>query len=184
MYFSKSLFSFCSQIVSGLRHCHQHLIVHGDVKPANVIVSPLGICKLGDFGHSIDLRKLDETKSTHPPVDIVGTAAYAAPEVLRGSCPTPSSDMYSFGILLWQVETREIPFAGEHPHVIIYKASFALMRIYIRDRPESDTTDYHLIEFRAKIPGLVVNMHVKTQPVCQVVPWWKAPKNPFLAVDL
>lgn len=132
MNFSKSLFSFCSQIASGLRHCHQHLIVHGDVKPANVIVSPLGICKLGDFGHSIDLGKLDTDTPTHPLVDIVGTAAYAAPEVLRGSCPTPSSDMYSFGILLWQVETREIPFSGEHPHVIIYKASFGFMRIHTR----------------------------------------------------
>lgn len=86
------------------------------MKPANVIVSPHGICKLGDFGHSIL-----ETSEDLPTEDVVGTVAYAAPEVLRGSRPTPEADMYSYGICLWQVETKELPFAGEHPHVIIYK---------------------------------------------------------------
>lgn len=116
--------SFCAQIASGLRHCHQNLIVHGDVKPANVMVSPMGICKLGDFGNSIKLD-VNATGSQHtrPAEDIVGTAAYAAPEIIRGLCSTPSSDMYSFGILLWQMETREMPFAGEHPHVIMYKVT-------------------------------------------------------------
>ncbi|KAG8196615.1 hypothetical protein JTE90_014172 [Oedothorax gibbosus] len=110
--------SFCLQILSGLRFCHQHNIVHADVKPANVIVSPHGICKLGDFGHSI-LATSDDV----PLEDVVGTVAYAAPEVLRGARPTPEADVYSYGICLWQVESRELPFAGEHPHVIIYKVA-------------------------------------------------------------
>lgn len=122
--FLKSSFSssFCLQILSGLRHCHQHSIVHADVKPANVIVSPHGICKLGDFGHSIVHPESANEGDSHAE-DVVGTVAYAAPEVLRGARPTPSSDMYSYGILLWQVESRELPFSGEHPHVIIYKVS-------------------------------------------------------------
>ncbi|GFS52322.1 hypothetical protein TNIN_375661 [Trichonephila inaurata madagascariensis] len=114
--------SFCIQILSGLRHCHQQRIVHADVKPANVIVSPHGICKLGDFGHSFNLDSMTTEPNTHPVEDIVGTAAYAAPEVLRGSRPTPFSDIYSFGVLLWQVQSRELPFAGEHPHVAHYGA--------------------------------------------------------------
>ncbi|GFS87808.1 hypothetical protein NPIL_595451 [Nephila pilipes] len=114
--------SFCTQILSGLRHCHQHRIVHADVKPANVIVSPHGICKLGDFGHSFNLDSIT-SENAIPTDDIVGTAAYSAPEVLRGSRPTPFSDIYSFGVLLWQVQSRELPFAGEHPHVIIYKVA-------------------------------------------------------------
>lgn len=115
--------SFCAQILSGLRHCHQHRIVHADVKPANVIVSPHGICKLGDFGHSFNLDSITSEANDLPAEDIVGTAAYAAPEVLRGSRPTPFSDIYSFGVLLWQVQSREVPFSGEHPHVIIYKVA-------------------------------------------------------------
>lgn len=114
--------SFCIQIASGLRHCHQRRIVHGDVKPANVIVSPYGKCKLGDFGHSINLDSINKSEVVLQH-DIVGTAAYAAPEVLRGALPNLPSDIYSFGILLWQVQTRELPFAGEHPHVIIYKVA-------------------------------------------------------------
>lgn len=113
--------SFCIQIVTGLCHCHCNHIVHGDVKPANVIVSPQGVCKLGDFGHSSRTREEETDFYNRPSKDIVGTAAYAAPEVLRGSCPGQSSDVYSFGVLLWQVHTREIPFSGEHPHVVIYK---------------------------------------------------------------
>lgn len=83
----------------------------------------MGICKLGDFGFSL---RMDDQQDNLPcqTKDLVGTAAYAAPEVLRGCRPSPASDVYSFGILLWQVQTREVPFAGEHPHVIIYKVSF------------------------------------------------------------
>ncbi|GIY07879.1 hypothetical protein CEXT_307101 [Caerostris extrusa] len=115
--------SFCMQVLSGLRHCHRQRIVHADVKPANVIVSPHGVCKLGDFGHSFCLESMASKTPALTPEDVVGTAAYAAPEVLRGAWPTYSSDVYSFGILLWQVQSREIPFAGEHPHVIIYKVA-------------------------------------------------------------
>ncbi|KFM65994.1 Serine/threonine-protein kinase-transforming protein, partial [Stegodyphus mimosarum] len=118
--------SFCSQIISGLQHCHTHGIVHGDIKPANVIVSPYGICKLGDFGHSI--RHAVEIKPLSQDDEFIGTAAYAAPEVLKGNAPTPLSDIYSFGILLWQVQTREVPFGGEHPHVIIYKVVHYTLR--------------------------------------------------------
>lgn len=87
----------------------------------------MGICKLGDFGHSIkcDARPTDNWLP-HAHDDVVGTVVYAAPEVLKGSFPTPQSDVYSFGILLWQVETRSLPFAGEHPHVVIYKVKCRL----------------------------------------------------------
>ncbi|XP_015915162.1 serine/threonine-protein kinase mos [Parasteatoda tepidariorum] len=114
--------SFTIQIALGLRHCHQRRIVHGDVKPANVIVSPFGVCKLGDFGHSFKLDSFVNNLWMQNE-DVIGTAFYAAPEVLRGASPTLFSDIYSFGILLWQVHTRELPFAGEHPHVIIYKVA-------------------------------------------------------------
>ncbi|KAF8795384.1 serine/threonine-protein kinase mos-like [Argiope bruennichi] len=115
--------SFCIQVLSGLRYCHRNRIVHADVKPANVIVSPHGVCKLGDFGHSFNMDAATQDSRVFPPHDIVGTAAYAAPEVLRGSRPTTFSDIYSFGVLLWQVYSREIPFGGEHPHIVIYKVA-------------------------------------------------------------
>ncbi|XP_054714760.1 serine/threonine-protein kinase mos-like [Uloborus diversus] len=146
--------SFCIQIASGLNHCHKSHIVHGDVKPANVIINPYGICKLGDFGHSLYLKSSEDSIGAAD--DIVGTAAYAAPEVLRGKRPSVRSDVFSFGILLWQVQSREIPFAGLHPHIVIYKV------VHYCERPSFGNTS-----------SKALNLYAETAKLC----WSENPEN-------
>ena len=52
---------------------------------------------------------------------LVGTPGYRAPEFLRGQHPTSHCDVYSLGILLWQLDSREVPFSGRHPQVVMYQ---------------------------------------------------------------
>ncbi|XP_023337254.1 serine/threonine-protein kinase mos [Eurytemora carolleeae] len=105
------------QISSALNHCHSRGVVHMDIKPANVLVTSSGVCKLGDFGCSVGVDSGDV------PLDhsLVGTPGYQAPEFLRGGLPHPLCDVYSFGILLWQLDSREVPFQGQHPQTIMFR---------------------------------------------------------------
>ena len=105
------------QVTLALSHCHSKGIIHLDVKPANILVNRRGICKLGDFGCSVSLSNL----SLGVDHSLVGTPGYQAPEFLRGQAPTTHCDIYSLGILLWQLDSRELPFSGSHPHSVMYQ---------------------------------------------------------------
>jgi len=104
------------QISSALSHCHSKGVLHLDVKPANVLVTSNGNCKLGDFGCSVAIN------SGGLPLDhsLVGTPGYQAPEFLRGFSPTPACDIYSLGILYWQLDSRQVPFQGQPAHTIMF----------------------------------------------------------------
>jgi len=112
------------QVSSALQHCHSRGIVHLDVKPANILVSSQGLCKLGDFGCSVSLSnptlELDHS--------LVGTPGYQAPEFLRGHSPSPACDVYSLAILLWQLDSRDTPFQGLHPQTVMYQVVAAGVR--------------------------------------------------------
>jgi len=105
------------QVASALQHCHARGVVHMDVKPANILITSSGLCKLGDFGCSIcfDGPKLELDNA------LVGTPGYQAPEFLRGGLPSPPCDIYSLGIMLWQLDSREIPFQGVHAQTVMFK---------------------------------------------------------------
>jgi len=105
------------QVSAALTHCHSKGVVHMDVKPANVLVTSSGTCKLGDFGCSVGVDSGDV------PLDhsLVGTPGYQAPEFLRGGLPSPACDIYSLGIFLWQLDSREVPFQGQHPQTIMFR---------------------------------------------------------------
>lgn len=105
------------QVCLALSHCHSKAIVHLDVKPANVLVTRQGVCKLGDFGCSVSLNNVSLAMDH----SLVGTPGYQAPEFLRGEAPTTHCDVYSLGILLWQLDSREVPFSGRNPHEVMYQ---------------------------------------------------------------
>jgi serine/threonine-protein kinase len=91
-------------VATGLSYTHQRSVLHRDVKPANVFLTAGGRAKLGDFGTGIFL--------TEPAKERVGTAFYMAPEVFRGDSATVQSDIYSLGVLAYEVLTGKRPFVG------------------------------------------------------------------------
>jgi len=99
------------QVCAALATAHRSGVVHRDVKPGNVIVRPDGTVKVTDFGIA---RALGQASLTDTGT-VMGTAAYVAPEQARGEATTPSSDLYSLGILLFQMLTGAVPFEGDTP---------------------------------------------------------------------
>jgi non-specific serine/threonine protein kinase/serine/threonine-protein kinase len=95
------------QVCSGLTHAHQRLVVHCDVKPANILVTGDGMVKLLDFGIAKFVDPEKTMTQCRP-----GTPAYASPEQIRGETLTTASDMYSLGVLAYVVLTGQWPYPG------------------------------------------------------------------------
>jgi len=112
------------QVSSALAHCHSKGILHMDVKPANIMVTSQGLCKLGDFGCSVSTN----TSSLAVDHSLVGTPGYQAPEFLRGKPPSTACDIYSLAILMWQLDAREVPFSGQHPQTVMFRVVSAGVR--------------------------------------------------------
>ena len=108
------------QIARALEYIHGNSIVHLDLKPANVMVTLDDVCKVGDFGCCQELQFGIGNCSPTQRSSLTGTFAYRAPELLKGLAPNAKADVYSFGITLWQMWSRESPFVGENPHVVVF----------------------------------------------------------------
>eukprot|EP00092_Neocalanus_flemingeri_P041338 GFUD01045012.1.p1 GENE.GFUD01045012.1~~GFUD01045012.1.p1 ORF type:complete len:496 (+),score=109.92 GFUD01045012.1:65-1552(+) len=121
---SSWLLEAARQVSSALAHCHSKGILHMDIKAANILVSSQGVCKVGDFGCSVS-TSLASLSVDH---SLVGTPGYQAPEFLRGCRPTPACDIYSLAILMWQMDSREIPFSGQHPQTVMFRVVSAGVR--------------------------------------------------------
>src|SRR3954466_685184 len=107
---------YARQILSALRFAHRHGIVHRDIKPHNVLVDAEGRVKVTDFGIArAGTSQMTETGS------IVGTAQYLSPEQARGGEIDQRSDLYSLGIVLYELVTGKTPFEGDTPVEIAMK---------------------------------------------------------------
>jgi serine/threonine-protein kinase len=107
---------YARQILSALRFAHRHGIVHRDIKPHNVLVDREGRVKVTDFGIArAGTSQMTETGS------IVGTAQYLSPEQARGGEVDQRSDLYSLGIVLYELLTGKTPFEGDTPVEIAMK---------------------------------------------------------------
>ncbi|NMK93634.1 serine/threonine protein kinase, partial [Staphylococcus capitis] len=98
-------------LLGGLAVAHRSGLVHRDVKPENVLISDDGEVKLADFGL---VRAVAEAGITSTSV-ILGTAAYLSPEQVRTGSAGPRSDVYSAGILMYELLTGSTPFTGDTP---------------------------------------------------------------------
>ena len=114
---SHKIIRYGRQLANALAHAHQHGIVHGDLKPANIIVTPQEQLKLLDFG--LARRNLfSEPDQTTQSTGILGTGrtgwtlAYAAPELLHGSAANARTDIWCLGIVLYEMAVGRRPFDG------------------------------------------------------------------------
>lgn len=125
---------YSSDIVHGLRFLHSHSVVHLDIKPANVLVTSEDVCKIADFGCSLKLDPGYEVSAIRYQPLVGGTYTHRAPELLKGEGVSPKADIFSFGITLWQLLTREPPYTGDREHVLYAVVAYNL-RPSVQDHP-------------------------------------------------
>jgi serine/threonine-protein kinase len=107
---------YARQVLSALRFAHRHGIVHRDIKPHNVLVDAEGRVKVTDFG----IARAGASQMTEAG-SIVGTAQYLSPEQARGGDVDQRSDLYSLGVVLYELITGTLPFNGDTPVEIAMK---------------------------------------------------------------
>ena len=97
------------QITSAISHAHQNNIIHRDIKPQNILIDKKGNVKITDFGIAVALTSTTITQTN----SVLGTVHYISPEQARGGVATKKSDIYSLGIVLFELLTGRLPFSGE-----------------------------------------------------------------------
>ena len=98
------------QVAAGLAHLHDKGLVHRDVKPGNILVSPDGTAKVCDMGLA---RPVTQGATVTETAMVVGTPAYMAPEQARAGDLTPASDVYALGLTLFRALAGQVPFEGD-----------------------------------------------------------------------
>lgn len=104
------------QISAGLTKAHGEGVVHRDLKPANVMITGDGIAKIMDFGLAKLAGRLRITRTD----TTMGTPAYMSPEQARGDDVDHRSDIWSVGVVLYEMLTGELPFKGDHEQAVIH----------------------------------------------------------------
>jgi beta-lactam-binding protein with PASTA domain/predicted Ser/Thr protein kinase len=107
---------YARQILAAIRFAHRHGIVHRDIKPHNVLVDAEGRLKVTDFG----IARAGTSQMTEAG-SIIGTAQYLSPEQARGAPVDQTSDLYSVGVVLYELLTGVVPFSGDTPVEIAMK---------------------------------------------------------------
>ena len=100
------------QIAKGLRAFHRKEMLHQDIRPDNIMIDKTGTVKIIDFG-STKITGVAETRPAADRSDILGTAQYTAPEYFVGESGTPSSDLFSLGVITYQMLTGRLPYGAE-----------------------------------------------------------------------
>jgi serine/threonine protein kinase len=112
----KDVIEYALQISAALEAAHNKGVVHRDIKSENIIVSSTNQIKVMDFG----LAKLKGSLKLTKTSSTVGTLAYMAPEVIEGKATDARSDIFSFGVLLYEMLTGKLPFTGEYESALMY----------------------------------------------------------------
>ncbi len=114
---NREIISIAKQISLALDHAHQNHIIHRDIKPHNILISEEGIVKVADFG----IARAITTSTIINTTDMMGSVHYASPEQARGGFVDERSDLYSLGIMLYELSTKRVPFDGDSPVAVAMK---------------------------------------------------------------
>ncbi|MCL2852648.1 MAG: Stk1 family PASTA domain-containing Ser/Thr kinase [Defluviitaleaceae bacterium] len=106
-----------TQIAAGLKHAHEHGIIHRDIKPQNILVTSTGIIKVTDFG----IARVATAATVTTTGNTMGSVHYFAPEQARGGHVDFKSDIYCLGIVMYEMITGKLPFDGDTPVAIALK---------------------------------------------------------------
>lgn len=127
----KIAIGYTRQVLSALAFAHKHGLVHRDIKPHNVLVDSGGHVKVTDFG----IARSEASQMTEAG-SIIGTAQYLSPEQARGAPVDARSDIYSVGVLLYELLTGAVPFTGDTPVEIAMKHLSAVPEPPSKKRPD------------------------------------------------
>lgn len=139
----QTVLNFTKQIIDGIKHAHDNQIVHRDIKPQNILVDENQTLKILDFGIAKALSETTMTQTNH----VLGTVQYLSPEQARGESTDNGTDIYSIGVVLYEMLVGKPPFSGETAVGIAIK--------HIQD-PMPNATDK-----RSDIPQALSNVVLK-----------------------
>ena len=109
-----------SEVSAALAFAHRNGVVHRDIKPANILIGSSGQVKVADFGIARAMNSAADSNLTQVGL-VMGTATYFSQEQAQGAQPDPRSDLYSLGIVMYEMVGGRPPFAGDNPVAIAYK---------------------------------------------------------------
>ena len=112
---AEEIIALAKQVAAGLDYAHGMNVVHRDIKPANIMITSQSVAKIMDFGISKSVGTMTRTGQ------VLGTPYYMSPEQVMGHELDGRADLFSFGVVLYEMATGERPFTGENVTTIIYK---------------------------------------------------------------
>ena len=121
----KEIMNYTAQILRALDHAHSKGIIHRDIKPQNIMLLKNGKIKVADFG----IAKLPNAETVTMTDKAIGTVYYISPEQASGKKIDPRSDIYSLGVVMYEMATGKLPFVADSP------VSVALMQVNNQPRP-------------------------------------------------
>ncbi|XP_072930917.1 mitogen-activated protein kinase kinase kinase 12 [Epargyreus clarus] len=111
---TKQILKWAKQIANGMSYLHSHKIIHRDLKSPNVLISDDLVLKVSDFGTSREWNDVSAIMS------FTGTVAWMAPEVIRHELCSEKVDVWSYGVVLWELLTQEVPYRTMETHAIMW----------------------------------------------------------------